>query len=79
MFVIRSINDHLISFFRGQVLVAICDSVLYTIGFLIIGLMVPGMPIGSPGMEMPGRQADPYRVLALGRDGRVSVYASYPK
>lgn len=38
VFVLRSINDHLISFFRGQVLVAICDSVLYTIGFLIIGL-----------------------------------------
>lgn len=38
VFVIRSINDHLIAFFRGQVLVAICDSILYTIGFLIIGL-----------------------------------------
>ncbi len=38
IFVIKSINDHLISFFRGQVLVAICDGVLYTIGFLIIGL-----------------------------------------
>lgn len=38
VFVIRSINDHLIAFFRGQVLVALCDSVLYTIGFLIIGL-----------------------------------------
>jgi hypothetical protein len=37
------------------------------------------MPIGSPGMEMPGRDADPYRVLALGRDGSVTVYASYPK
>lgn len=45
----------------------------------IIGLSVPGMPIGSPGMEMPGRDADPYRVLALGRDGSVTVYASYPK
>jgi len=38
VFVIRAINDHLIAFFRGQVLVAICDSILYTIGFLIIGL-----------------------------------------
>jgi predicted PurR-regulated permease PerM len=38
VFVIRAINDHLIAFFRGQVLVALCDSVLYTIGFLIIGL-----------------------------------------
>jgi len=38
VFLIRSINDYLIAFFRGQVLVAICDAVLYTIGFLIIGL-----------------------------------------
>lgn len=38
IFVIKSINDHLIAFFRGQVLVAICDGILYTIGFLIIGL-----------------------------------------
>jgi hypothetical protein len=45
----------------------------------IVGLSVPGMPIGSPGMEIPGRSADPYLVLALGRDGRITVYASYPK
>ena len=38
IFVIKSINDHLISFFRGQVLVAVCDGILYTIGFLLIGL-----------------------------------------
>ena len=38
VFVLRSINGYLIAFFRGQVLVAICDAVLYTTGFLIIGL-----------------------------------------
>jgi predicted PurR-regulated permease PerM len=38
IFVIRSINDYLIAFFRGQVLVAMCDGVLYGIGFAIIGL-----------------------------------------
>ena len=38
VFVLNSINDYLISFFRGQVLVAMCDGVLYTIGFIIIGL-----------------------------------------
>jgi predicted PurR-regulated permease PerM len=37
-FVIGSINDYLIAFFRGQVLVAICDGVLYAIGFSLIGL-----------------------------------------
>lgn len=38
VFVLNAINDYLISFFRGQVLVAICDGVLYTIGFTLIGL-----------------------------------------
>ena len=38
VFVLRSINDYLIVFFRGQVLVAMCDGVLYAIGFSIIGI-----------------------------------------
>lgn len=38
VFVLKSINDCLIVFFRSQVLVAICDGILYTIGFLIIGI-----------------------------------------
>lgn len=38
VFVLNSINDYLIAFFRGQVLVAISDGILYTIGFTIIGL-----------------------------------------
>lgn len=38
VFVLSSINNYLIVFFRGQVLVALCDGVLYTIGFLIVGL-----------------------------------------
>jgi predicted PurR-regulated permease PerM len=38
VFVLNAINSYLISFFRGQVLVAICDGVLYGTGFLIIGL-----------------------------------------
>jgi predicted PurR-regulated permease PerM len=38
IFVLSSINDCLITFFRGQVLVALCDGVLYTIGFFAIGL-----------------------------------------
>lgn len=38
VFVLRSINDYLIVFFRGQVLVAICDGIMYTIGFIIVGL-----------------------------------------
>ena len=38
VFVLNSINNYLIAFFRGQVLVAACDGLLYTIGFLLIGL-----------------------------------------
>ena len=38
VFVLNSINDYLIVFFRSQVLVAICDGVLYTLGFWFIGL-----------------------------------------
>lgn len=39
----------------------------------IAGLVVPGMPIGSPGMEM-GSRRDPYSILALAKDGSISVY-----
>ena len=39
----------------------------------IKGLAVPGMPMGSPGMEGPRK--DPYDVIAIGKDGRARVYA----
>jgi predicted PurR-regulated permease PerM len=38
VFIIQSINDYMILFFRGQVLVALCDGILLTAGFFIIGL-----------------------------------------
>jgi predicted PurR-regulated permease PerM len=38
VFILNSVNNYLISFFRGQVLVAMCDGILYGTGFLIIGL-----------------------------------------
>lgn len=44
-----------------------------------VGLAVPAMPIGSPGMDGPayrGRR-DPYDVLIVARDGRATVYQSY--
>jgi hypothetical protein len=45
-----------------------------------LGLTVPGMPVGSPGMDGPayGGQQDPFDVLLVSRDGRVNVYQSYP-
>lgn len=41
----------------------------------VAGIAVPGMPVGSPGMEQPGRQ-DKYNVVAFGADGTQKVYAS---
>ena len=40
------------------------------------GLAVPGMPIGSPGMEAGGRR-QPYDVIAFGESGERRVYQSY--
>lgn len=44
-----------------------------------LGLAVPGMPVGSPGMDGPayrGRR-DAYEVLLVQRDGRTRVFESY--
>ncbi len=43
----------------------------------IAGLAVPGMPIGSPGMEVEGAAAQPYDVLAFDKSGNVEIFASY--
>ena len=42
----------------------------------IRGIAVPGMPMGSPGMEM-GESRDAYDVVAFKTDGTRSVFASY--
>ena len=45
-----------------------------------IGLAVPGMPVGSPGMEMPGEMQgvrDAFDVVLVTRDGSSRVYESY--
>ena len=39
------------------------------------GLAVPGMPMGSPGMEGPRK--DPFDVLLVQTNGRTSVYKHY--
>ena len=43
----------------------------------IAGIAVPGMPIGSPGMEV-GARKDAYEVIAFTKDGNTSVYARRP-
>lgn len=41
------------------------------------GLVVPAMPIGSPGMEDPSRQPQSYDVVLVGPDGAKSVFAHH--
>jgi len=41
------------------------------------GLTVPGMPLGSPGMETPDGRVQPYAVELIGKDGQATPYARY--
>ena len=45
----------------------------------VIGLAVPGMPVGSPGMTVEGQPNDAYDVLTFDKAGATTVYASYGK
>ena len=40
----------------------------------IVGLAVPGMPAGSPGMEIEGQPAQPFDVVAFAADGSRYVF-----
>lgn len=42
----------------------------------IRGLTVPGMVVGSPGMEM-GNKKDPYNILAIKKDGSTEIYEKH--
>ncbi|HEY7869951.1 MAG TPA: DUF411 domain-containing protein [Methylomirabilota bacterium] len=42
----------------------------------VVGLAVPGMPVGSPGMEAAGQKPERYQVLAFDRKGQTTLYAS---
>lgn len=41
----------------------------------IAGIGVAGMPVGSPGMEVPGTPAQHYDVMSWDKTGKTSVYA----
>ena len=43
----------------------------------LLGIAAPGMPMGSPGMEMDG-MSDAYQVIGLKKDGTDVVVADYP-
>ncbi len=44
-----------------------------------LGLAVPSMPLGSPGMDGPayGGRRHPYQVLLVQKDGSAQVFNSY--
>jgi hypothetical protein len=60
---------------EGHVPAAAVDRLLRERPAGVIGLAVPGMPVGSPGMETPDGRRDPYEIIAFGADGRSRVFA----
>ena len=43
----------------------------------VAGIAVAGMPVGTPGMEAPGREPDKYDVLSFQTDGSTAIYESH--
>lgn len=43
----------------------------------VLGIAVPGMPIGSPGMEVPGQKPQPFRTMSFDKKGELQVFASH--
>ena len=41
----------------------------------VVGLAAPGMPAGSPGMDVPN--SPPYQVLSFDKQGRTKVFATH--
>lgn len=59
--------------FEGHVPASVMEDFLAAPPEDAIGLAVPGMPVGSPGMEM-GDRFTPYDVVVLKRDGSSDIY-----
>lgn len=43
----------------------------------VLGIAVPGMPIGPPGMEVQGTKAQPYDVVTFDKEGRTNMFAAH--
>lgn len=43
----------------------------------VAGIAVPGMPVGSPGMESPGHRPERYNVLTFDKRGKTAVFETY--
>ncbi|PSO10417.1 MULTISPECIES: DUF411 domain-containing protein [unclassified Sphingobium] len=56
--------------FEGHVPIADMKRVLAQKPRGVRGLAVAGMPMGSPGMEIPGHRAEAYNVMTFGSDGQ---------
>ncbi|MFA6965735.1 DUF411 domain-containing protein [Bosea sp. (in: a-proteobacteria)] len=41
------------------------------------GLVVPGMPVGSPGMEVAGVKPEPFQTLLIATNGSASIFANH--
>ncbi len=61
--------------FEGHIPAKFIDQFLANPPAGALGLTVPGMPIGGPGMEM-GNRFTPYDILVMNADGTSSVFAS---
>lgn len=61
--------------FEGHVPIAHIRQLLASNEGGLAGLAVPGMPRGSPGMEMPDGSKDPFDVIGFDRRGNTSVFA----
>lgn len=44
----------------------------------VIGIAVPGMPVGSPGMETADFATQAYDVVTFDKLGNTIIFASYP-
>ena len=61
--------------FEGHIPADVIKRFLANPPFDAIGLAVPGMPVGSPGMEVDDK-FQPYRILLLKSDGTHEIYAN---
>jgi hypothetical protein len=43
----------------------------------VAGIAVGGMPVGSPGMEVPGTKGQPFNVMSFDKSGAIRVFAKH--
>ena len=60
--------------FEGHIPAKFIQQFLYNPPAGAIGLTVPGMPVGSPGMEVENKFSA-YQILQMNRDGSTTVFA----